>query len=125
MDAGSADGPGPRPDDDAAQPVAVLEELLAARGEHLLRTAVLLAGSRADGEDLLQAALELIAPIPKGFREVYQSALKGVGQRLRVTTHSTWWVIGNASNARSPSTRQPPAISRPRSRARVAGSQET
>ncbi len=46
-------------------------------------------------------------------------------QRLRVTTHSTWWVIGNASNARSPSTRQPPAISSPRSRARVAGSQET
>jgi hypothetical protein len=31
MDAGSADGPGPRPDDAAAQPVAVLEELLAAR----------------------------------------------------------------------------------------------
>ena len=50
---------------------------------------------------------------------------EGLGQRLRVTTHSTWWVIGNASNARSPSTRQPPAISRPRSRARVAGSQET
>ena len=44
MDAESADDPGPRPDDDvvaAAQPVAVLEELLAARGEHLLRTAVL------------------------------------------------------------------------------------
>ena len=58
MDAGSADDPGPRPDDAAAQPVAVLEELLAARGEQLLRTAVLLAGSRADGEDLLQAALE-------------------------------------------------------------------
>ena len=57
MDAGSADDPGPRPDD-AAQPVAVLEDLLAARGEQLLRTAVLLAGSRADGEDLLQAALE-------------------------------------------------------------------
>jgi RNA polymerase sigma factor (sigma-70 family) len=52
IDAGSADDPGPRPDD-AAQPVAVLEDLLAARGEQLLRTA-LLAGSRADGEDLLQ-----------------------------------------------------------------------
>ncbi len=57
MDAGSEDDPGPRPDA-AAQPVEVLEELLALRGEHLLRTAVLLAGSRADGEDLLQAALE-------------------------------------------------------------------
>ena len=63
---------------------------------------------------------ELTAPIPNGFREPPRA-----GQRLRVTTHSTWWVIGNASNARSPSTRQPPAISRPRSRARVAGSQET
>jgi hypothetical protein len=59
MDAGSADDPGPRPDDAAAaHPVVVLEELLAARGEHLLRTAVLLAGSRAD------------------FREVYQPAPK-------------------------------------------------
>ena len=57
MDAGTRDGPGARIDD-AAQPVAVLEELLTAKGEHLLRTAVLLAGSRADGEDLLQAALE-------------------------------------------------------------------
>src|SRR5215469_13117834 len=42
------------------QPVAVLEELLAARGERLLHAAVLLAGSHADGEDLLQAALERV-----------------------------------------------------------------
>jgi RNA polymerase sigma-70 factor (sigma-E family) len=42
------------------QPVAVLEELLIARGEHLLRAAVMLAGSHADGEDLLQAALERV-----------------------------------------------------------------
>lgn len=45
---------------DAEQPVAVLEKLLAVKGEHLLRTAVLLAGSHADGEDLLQAALERV-----------------------------------------------------------------
>ena len=57
MNAGTRDGPEARADS-AAQPVAVLEELLSAKGEHLLRTAVLLAGSRADGEDLLQAALE-------------------------------------------------------------------
>ena len=57
MDAGTRDGPGASATD-AAQPVAILEELLTAKGEHLLRTAVLLAGSRADGEDLLQAALE-------------------------------------------------------------------
>jgi hypothetical protein len=42
------------------QPVAVLEELLIARGERLLHAAVLLAGSHADGGDLLQAALERV-----------------------------------------------------------------
>src|SRR5258708_35868277 len=31
---------------------------LAERGDHILRAAIALAGSRADGEDLLQAALE-------------------------------------------------------------------
>src|SRR5258708_39274291 len=31
---------------------------LAERGDHLLRAAIALAGTRADGEDLLQAALE-------------------------------------------------------------------
>ena len=35
-----------------------LERFVAERGDRLLRTAVLLAGSRADGEDLLQSALE-------------------------------------------------------------------
>lgn len=38
--------------------VADLESFLAERGEALLRTAVLLAGSREAGEDLLQAGLE-------------------------------------------------------------------
>ncbi|HTU76279.1 MAG TPA: SigE family RNA polymerase sigma factor [Trebonia sp.] len=42
------------------QPAAVLEELILARGDRLLHTAVLLAGSHADGEDLLQAALERV-----------------------------------------------------------------
>jgi RNA polymerase sigma-70 factor (sigma-E family) len=35
-----------------------LERLFEERGKHLLRAAVALTGSRADGEDLLQAALE-------------------------------------------------------------------
>jgi RNA polymerase sigma-70 factor (sigma-E family) len=35
-----------------------LERMLSERGPQLLRTAVLLAGSQQDGEDLLQAALE-------------------------------------------------------------------
>jgi len=38
--------------------VAGLEVFLAERGDHLLRTAVLLAGGKEAGEDLLQAALE-------------------------------------------------------------------
>jgi RNA polymerase sigma-70 factor (sigma-E family) len=42
------------------QHTAVLEELLRTRGERLLHTAVLLAGTHADGEDLLQAALERV-----------------------------------------------------------------
>ncbi len=41
-----------------AQDADDLEQLLAARGTQLLRTAVLLTGSRQDGEDLMQAALE-------------------------------------------------------------------
>jgi RNA polymerase sigma-70 factor (sigma-E family) len=36
----------------------ILERFVAERGDRLLRTAALLAGSRADGEDLLQSALE-------------------------------------------------------------------
>jgi RNA polymerase sigma-70 factor (sigma-E family) len=35
-----------------------LDRLLAERGDHLLHAAIALAGSRADGEDLLQAAVE-------------------------------------------------------------------
>jgi len=41
-----------------AQGSGQLEQLLAERGSDLMRTAALLAGSRQDGEDLLQAALE-------------------------------------------------------------------
>src|SRR5258706_13901246 len=43
----------------AGQPQDVdLDRLLAERGDHLLRAAIALAGNRADGEDLLQAAME-------------------------------------------------------------------
>jgi RNA polymerase sigma-70 factor (sigma-E family) len=41
---------------------ADLERFLAAHGDRLLRIAVALTGSRADGEDLLQAALERLLP---------------------------------------------------------------
>lgn len=43
-----------------SRPVADLEVFLADRGNQLLRTAALLAGSKDGGEDLLQAALERI-----------------------------------------------------------------
>lgn len=42
----------------APEDIDDLERLIAERGAHLLRTAIVLAGGRQDGEDLLQAALE-------------------------------------------------------------------
>ena len=47
-----------RPEPDQAE----LEQFLAEHGERLLRIAIALTGSRADGEDLLQAALERLLP---------------------------------------------------------------
>ena len=50
-----------RPDPDTGRGLtggAAVEQLLAARGWHLMQAAIALAGSRPDGEDLLQAALE-------------------------------------------------------------------
>jgi DNA-directed RNA polymerase specialized sigma24 family protein len=41
-----------------AEDAGALEHFLAERGPQLMRTAVLLAGGRQDGEDLMQAALE-------------------------------------------------------------------
>ena len=64
----------------------VVERLLAERGTQLMRTAVLLAGSRPDGEDLLQAALERlirqgrrITGDPEGYlrRTLYNLAADG------------------------------------------------
>jgi len=66
--------------------VADLEEFLAERGEPLLRTAMLLAGSKEAGEDLLQAALERllrhwrsIEGSPEGYlrRTLYHLAADG------------------------------------------------
>lgn len=45
---------------DSEQSITVLEGLLAEKGKYLLRTATLLTGSRAEGEDLLQSALEKV-----------------------------------------------------------------
>jgi RNA polymerase sigma-70 factor (sigma-E family) len=71
---------------DAEQPVAVLEELVAAKGEQLRRTAVLLTGSHDEAEDLLQAALErvfrrwrAVSGDPEGYlrRTMYNLAADG------------------------------------------------
>jgi RNA polymerase sigma-70 factor (sigma-E family) len=69
-----------------------LQEFLAERGEHLLRTAMLLTGSRDAGEDLLQAALErllrhwrTIDGDPEGYvrRTMYNLAADGWRRRSR------------------------------------------
>lgn len=69
-----------------------LQEFLAERGEHLLRTAMLLTGSRDAGEDLLQAALErllrhwrTIDGDPEGYvrRTIYNLAADGWRRKAR------------------------------------------
>jgi RNA polymerase sigma-70 factor (sigma-E family) len=49
---------------------AELEQLLAERGSSLLAAAIALAGSRPDGEDLLQAALERVLRKPRNAEDV-------------------------------------------------------
>jgi RNA polymerase sigma-70 factor (sigma-E family) len=69
-----------------------LERLLDERGQDLMRAAVALTGSRADGEDLLQAALERllrnwrrVATDPEGYlrRTLYNLAADGWRRRGR------------------------------------------
>ena len=69
-----------------------LERLLDERGQDLMRAAVALTGSRADGEDLLQAALERllrnwhrVATDPEGYlrRTLYNLAADGWRRRAR------------------------------------------
>jgi RNA polymerase sigma-70 factor (sigma-E family) len=63
----------------AAQPgTADLDRLLAERGDQLIRAAIALAGSRADGEDLLQAALERLLR----SRHRVESDLEGYLRRI-------------------------------------------
>jgi RNA polymerase sigma-70 factor (sigma-E family) len=76
--------------------------LLAERGDHLMRAAIALAGGRADGEDLLQAALERllrrwpkVRTDPEGYlrRTLYNLAAdgwrrRGAWQRKRPLLHA-------------------------------------
>jgi RNA polymerase sigma-70 factor (sigma-E family) len=75
---------------DGEQPVAAVKQLLAEKGEYLLRTAIILAGSRPEGEDLLQSALERAIPRwhaidtdPEGYirRTLYNLAVDGWRRR--------------------------------------------
>jgi len=74
---------GREPDDQA------VERLLGERGQHLMRAAVALTGSRTDGEDLLQAALERLlqnwnrVDDPEGYlrRTLYNLAADGWRRR--------------------------------------------
>jgi RNA polymerase sigma-70 factor (sigma-E family) len=73
------------------EPDRALERLLAERGDDLMRAAIALAGSRAEGEDLLQAALERVLrsgqPVgdPEGYlrRTLYNLAADGWRRRSR------------------------------------------
>jgi RNA polymerase sigma-70 factor (sigma-E family) len=78
---------------EADRAVADLESFLAERGDQLLRTAVLLAGTREGGEDLLQTALErlfkrwaTIKGDPEGYlrRTLYHLAADGWRQQAAV-----------------------------------------
>ncbi len=89
------------------QPAADLEAFLAERGDHLLRTAVLLAGSRDAGEDLLQAALErllqhwrAVVGDPEGYlrRTLYNLAADG-WRRQRAWQRPLTLLRGGASAA--------------------------
>ena len=90
--------------------VADLESFLAERGEPLLRTAVLLAGSKEAGEDLLQAALERLLKhwrsihgSPEGYlrRTLYNLAADGWRResawrrQLRLLRHGTDTVVAD------------------------------
>lgn len=57
---------------------AQLEQLLAERGSSLLAAAIALAGSRQDGEDLLQAALERVLRKPRRIEGDVEGYLRRV-----------------------------------------------
>jgi RNA polymerase sigma-70 factor (sigma-E family) len=81
---------------DGEQSIAALEGLLADKGKYLLRTAMLLAGSRSDGEDLLQTALERVIkrwrtisgdPEPYLRRTLYHLAIDSWRHKTAWRTH--------------------------------------
>jgi RNA polymerase sigma-70 factor (sigma-E family) len=86
-----------------------LERLLADRGKQLLRTAVLLTGSRQDGEDLLQAGLERllrrgrrIEGSAEGYLRRTLYNLAADGWRRQGTWHRKLPVIGASHSSPEP-----------------------
>ena len=72
-----------------AQAREAFRDYVAARSPALLRTAYLLAGSRADAEDLLQTALAKTYLAWDRIRE--REALDGYVRRVMVNTQTSWW----------------------------------
>ena len=62
---------------------------VAARSAALLRTAYLLAGNRADAEDLLQTALAKTCLSWERIRD--REAVDGYVRRVMVNTQTSWW----------------------------------
>ena len=92
-----------------AQDADALELFLAERGTHLMRTAVLLAGGRPDGEDLLQAALERlirqgrrITGNPEGYLRRTLYNLAADRWRRQETWRRKLPVIGGGQRTASP-----------------------
>ena len=96
---------------DPERSIAALEELLAAKGEHLRRTATLLAGGPDDGEDLLQAALERM------FRQRGAAITEPEGylRRTMYNLAADGWRRRQSWRAKVPLLRQPTAIPDPTS----------
>jgi RNA polymerase sigma-70 factor (sigma-E family) len=67
--------------------IADLDKLLAERGDELIRAAIALAGNRADGEDLLQAALERLLR----NRHRVESDLEGYLRRILYNLAADGW----------------------------------
>jgi RNA polymerase sigma factor (sigma-70 family) len=61
---------------------------VAERGDHLLRAAIALAGTRVDGEDLLQAALERLL---RNRRRVQSDDLEGYLRRILYNLAADGW----------------------------------
>jgi RNA polymerase sigma-70 factor (sigma-E family) len=94
---------------DSERPIEQIEELLAVRGDHLRRTATLLAGGPEDGEDLLQAALERM------FRRRRAAIAdpEGYLRRTMVNLAADGWRRRQSWRAKVPLLGQPPATPDP------------